>query len=146
MNKLIKPIVLLSFIAVLATLYFIMSIHKDDFAIILYLYPFVSKFWYEIGRLLLLFNSSIDLSELFSIGKYCVLALLTLTIFAFNYRAMYTLTLCIGSFLLTIYTISLFSLQLYEIYPFYTVGILLYTLCFVFTLIRHCTSSRQNKN
>jgi len=123
MNRAIRITVLTGFIFFLANHYLAMSINKEFFPVFAYMYPFVAKFWFETGRILLAFNFNIDLSELFYTIKYIFLLGIAIAIFAFKYNLFYKITIWIGIVLFTCYLLALVFLGLTIIYPIYTVCI-----------------------
>lgn len=144
MNKLYKILLLIGFSLFLIIHYAVFDISKEHFPVFAYFYPFIAKVWFEIGRLLLLLNTSINLSALFYILKYFILGTLAITLFAFKYQRFYIFSLCLGVFISAIYLIILVILGLITVYPIYSLLIISTFFIFSVTLVIQIKKNKFN--
>lgn len=146
MNKLVRNLVLIGWLFFIIIHYLIMDITKAHFPIFAYLYPFIGKFWFETGRLLLYLNAGADLTSLFSFVKLLLLANIATTLFAFKYPIFYRITLYFAAFFLISYLIGMMFLGLLTIYPIYIIMILCILFIFIALIYQQIKTSHKNNS
>lgn len=130
--KIFLPICLLLFLMIH---YFIMSISKELFPVFSYLYPFVSKFWFEASRLLLYFNLQLDIILLFKGVRYLLIGMIITTLFSFKYKLAYQIMLWSASLFTAVYIMCMLYLGLLLIYPFYIIILVIFLCSFIYLLL-----------
>lgn len=130
--KIFLPICLLLFLMIH---YFIMSISKELFPVFSYLYPFVSKFWFEASRLLLYFNLQLDIVLLFKGVRYLLIGMIITTLFSFKYKLAYQIMLWSASLFTAVYIMCMLYLGLLLIYPFYIIILVIFLCSFIYLLL-----------
>lgn len=115
--------------------YFIMSISKELFPVFSYLYPFVSKFWFEASRLLLSFNLQLDIVLLFKGVRYLLIGMIITTLFSFKYKLAYQIMLWSASLFTAVYIMCMLYLGLLLIYPFYIIILVIFLCSFIYLLL-----------
>lgn len=115
--------------------YFIMSISKELFPVFSYLYPFVSKFWFEASRLLLYFNLQLDIILLFKGVRYLLIGMIITTLFSFKYKLAYQIMLWSASLFTAVYIMCMLYLGLLLIYPFYIIILVIFLCSFIYLLL-----------
>ena len=130
--KIFLPICLLLFLMIH---YFIMSISKELFPAFSYLYPFVSKFWFEASRLLLYFNLQLDIVLLFKGVRYLLIGMIITTLFSFKYKLAYQIMLWSASLFTAVYIMCMLYLGLLLIYPFYIIILVIFLCSFIYLLL-----------